>query len=263
LVGVFVVTALAAAWLAPRAPDAQDITQRLRPPRSLAPGEGEGILGTDQLGRDLLSRIIHGARISLSVSALATVGAAAIGASLGTLSGFYGGIVDHVIMRVADCQMAFPYLLLAIAFMLVVPPSVVNIAVVLAISGWVVYARVTRVNALALRGQEFVIAANAIGARDRRILLRHIAPNLIPTITVLATTQVAQFIIAEAALSFLGSSCSPSVPSWGNMMNEGRQYLDSAWWIEVFPGVAIILATAGVGLLGDWLRDVVDPHLRV
>ena len=263
LVAAFVAAALSAPWLAPRAPDAQDITRRLTPPRYGWAGASGFALGSDQLGRDVLSRIIYGARISLSVSALATCGAAVAGTILGTLSGFYGGVADQVLMRVVDVQMAFPYLLLAIAFMLVVPPSIPNIAIVLAISGWVVYARIVRINTLALREREFVAAAYAIGARNRRILAGHIVPNLVPTMTVLATTQIAQFIVAEAALSFLGLGLPPGVPSWGNLMNEGRQYLDSAWWLEVFPGCAIIVATAGVGLLGDWLRDIVDPHLHI
>ncbi len=263
LVGVFVIGGVVAPWLAPHPPQEQQIALRLRPPAFLEGGTSGYLLGTDQLGRDVLSRIIYGARISLSVSGLATLGAAGVGTLLGTLSGFYGGAAEQILMRLVEVQMAFPYLLLAIAFMLVVPPNIVNIAIVLAISGWVVHARVMRVNALALRGQEFVVAASAIGARDHRILLRHIAPNLLPTVTVLATTQIAQFIIAESALSFLGVGLPPSMPSWGNIMNDGRQYLDSAWWIEVFAGLAIILATAGVGLLGDWLRDALDPHLRV
>jgi len=263
LVTAFVTAAASAPWLAPRAPDAQDITQRLTPPRYGGAEASGFVLGSDQLGRDVLSRIIYGARISLSVSALATFGAAIAGTTLGALSGFYGGVADQVLMRVVDVQMAFPYLLLAIAFMLVVPPSIPNIAVVLAISGWVLYARIVRINTVALREREFVAAAYAIGAPNGRILAGHIVPNLVPTITVLATTQIAQFIVAEAALSFLGLGLPPSVPSWGNLMNEGRQYLDSAWWLEVFPGCAIIVATAGVGLLGDWLRDIVDPHLHL
>lgn len=262
LVGVFVAAALAAPGLAPRTPQDQEIALRLRPP-AFAGGTAGYLLGTDQLGRDVLTRIIYGARISLTVSFLATAIAAVAGTLLGTLSGFYGGVVDQALMRVVEVQMAFPYLLLAIAFMLVVPASVVSIAIVLAVTGWVIYARIMRANALTLREREFVMAATAMGAPDRRILLRHIAPNLIPTMTVLATTQLAQFIIAESALSFLGVGLPPGVPSWGNIMNDGRQYLNSAWWIEVFAGLAIILATAGVGLVGDWLRDVVDPHLRV
>ena len=258
LVGAFVVAAAAAPYLAPALPDAQDIAHRLAPPSY----GGAFFLGSDRLGRDLASRILYGARISLVVSALATTIAVASGTALGTAAGFYGGAVDRVLMRIVDAQMAFPYLLLAIAFMLVVPPSIPNIALVLGVTGWVVYARVMRVAVLALREREFVLAATAVGARERRVLLRHIVPNLIPTVVVLATTQVAQFILAEAALSFLGLGLPPNVPSWGNLVNDGREYLDSAWWIEVFPGLAIVVATAGVGLLGDWLRDVLDPHLR-
>ena len=202
LVSAFMATAVLAPWLAPASPDAQDIAHRLQSPSYLS--RGGFVLGSDRLGRDLLSRIIYGARISLVVSALATVTAVVSGTALGTLAGFYGGAVDRVLMRIVDAQMAFPYLLLAIAFMLVVPPSIPNIALVLGITGWVVYARVTRINVLSLRQREFVVAATALGARDRRVLVRHILPNLIPTITVLATTQIAQFILAEAALSFLG-----------------------------------------------------------
>jgi peptide/nickel transport system permease protein len=249
--------------LAPHDALVQDITARLRPPAWQPLGSLDNLLGTDQLGRDLLSRIIFGARASLTASLSAVVLASALGVGLGLLSGYYGRLVDQVIMRLADVQLAFPFLLLAITLMAVFPPNLLTVVIVLAISGWVTYARLARGQILSLREREFVAAARVLGASDGRIMLRHILPNLVPTIIVVATVQVAQFILVEAALSFLGLGIRPPTPSWGNMINEGQEYIFRAWWIETFPGIAIVVAVSGVGLLGDWLRDTLDPRLRI
>ena len=263
LAGTVVLVAALGPVFAPADPTSQQISQRLRPPVWQHNGTQEHILGTDQLGRDLLSRLLYGARTSLVISLSAAVVAALLGVSLGVLAGFYRGWLDEIIMRVVEIQLAFPYLLLAITIMAMLQPSIRNVVLVLAISGWVVHARLVRGITLALAHKEFVVSARALGCSDARLIARHILPNLLAVTTVLFTLQVAQFVIAESALSFLGLGIRPPTPSWGSIMNEGRQYLEMAWWIETFPGFAIMLATTGVGLLGDWLRDVLDPQLKV
>ncbi len=260
---VVLLAAVFAPVLAPHDPIAQDITARLRPPAWQPPlGSPDHLLGTDQLGRDLLSRIIHGAQASLVVALSAVALSGVVGVCLGLLSGYYGRLLDQVIMRLADIQLAFPFLLLAITLMAVFPPTLTTVVLVLAISGWVTYARLVRGQILTLREKEFVAAARVVGAGDGRIMARHILPNVVPTIIVIGTVQVAQFILAEAALSFLGLGIRPPTPSWGNIINEGQEYIFRAWWIETFPGIAIVVAVSGVGLLGDWLRDMLDPRLK-
>lgn len=263
IVGCVLLVAIFGPWLAPADPLAQDISQRLHPPFWQTGGSATHLLGTDQLGRDLLSRLLYGARISLTISIGAASFAAIVGIVLGLISGYYRGWLDEIIMRLVEIQLAFPFLLLAITIMAVLQASLRNIILVLAISGWVVYARLVRGNTLALAETEFVVSARALGCSDFRIIFRHILPNLVGVATVVFTLQVAQFIIAESALSFLGLGIRPPQPSWGTIMNEGREYLNLAWWVETFPGVAILIATTGIGLLGDWLRDVLDPRLRV
>jgi peptide/nickel transport system permease protein len=263
LCAITVLVALLAPALAPTDPLAQDITARLRPPVWHPLGLPAHPLGTDQLGRDLLSRVIYGARPSLVVALAAVALAAIAGVSLGLLAGYYSGAIDQLSMRLADIQLAFPFLLLAITLMAVFPPTLTTVILVLALSGWVTYARLVRAQVLTLREKEFVIAARTIGSDDARVLLRHVLPNVLPIITIVGTVQVAQFILAEAALSFLGLGIRPPTPSWGNIINEGQEYIFQAWWIETFPGLAIVAAVSGVGLLGDWLRDALDPRLRV
>jgi peptide/nickel transport system permease protein len=263
IVGVVIVMAVLGPMLAPADPIEQEISQRLRPPVWQTGGSSAHLLGTDQLGRDLFSRLLYGARISLTISIGAASFAAIVGVVLGLVSGYYRGWLDEIVMRLVEIQLAFPFLLLAITIMAVLQPSMRNVILVLAISGWVVYGRLVRANTLALAETEFVVAARALGCSDVRIIFRHILPNLVGVATVVFTLQVAQFIIAESALSFLGLGVQPPQPSWGTIMNEGREYLNIAWWVETFPGIAILIATTGIGLLGDWLRDVLDPRLRV
>lgn len=262
IVGLVLLIAIFGPWLAPHDPLNQDISQRLHPPAWQHGGSTTHLLGTDQLGRDLLSRLLYGARISLTISIGAAVAAAIVGVVLGLVAGYFRGWLDEIIMRLVEIQLAFPFLLLAITIMAVLEANMRNVILVLAVSGWVVYARLVRGNTLGLTEKEFVVSARALGCSDARIIFRHILPNLIGVTTVVFTLQVAQFIIAESALSFLGLGIRPPQPSWGSIMNEGREYLDIAWWVETFPGIAILIATTGVGLLGDWLRDVLDPRLR-
>jgi peptide/nickel transport system permease protein len=263
LVGIMVLAGLLAPVVAPQDPKAVDITQRLKPPAWAAHGSSAHVLGTDALGRDLLSRIIYGARISLSVGIIAVVLAALIGVTLGLVAGYYGRTIDNAIMRAVDIMFAFPFLLLAMTWMAIFQPSRGSVVSVLVLTGWATFCRMVRGQVLAIREREYVAAARVIGVPDRRLITSHIFPNLMATVTVVGTMMLAQFILAEAALSFLGLGVEPQTPTWGEIVNEGRNYITQAWWIETFPGLAIVLTVSGIGLLGDWLRDVLDPRLRV
>ena len=249
--------ALLAPVITPYDPVDQDLSRRMKPP-----GRAH-VLGTDDFGRDILSRIMWGSRISLAVGAAAVVIGALFGSLVGFAAGYFGGASDHLLMRAMDIMMAFPTLLLAIALIAVLRPSVGSVIVVLAVTGWVTYARLIRAQVLALREREFIVAVHALGGDDTRVIVRHLFPNLVPILLAIATIQLAQFILAESALSFLGLGVPPTVPSWGGMINEGRDYIWNAWWIETFPGLAIVLIVSGVGLVGDWLRDRADPRLRL
>src|SRR5207253_1228700 len=220
------------------------------------------LLGTDHLGRDVFSRVIYGARVSLLVGFAAVVVGGIVGATLGLLAGFRGGWADSMIMTLADAQLAFPFILLAIGIIAVLGPSFPNLIVVVGLSGWVTYARVLRAQVLALRQRDFVHAILALGGSVPRILARHILPNVASTFMVIATLELARAIVLEATLSFLGLGIQPPTPSWGGMIHEGREYLDSAWWISMCPGVVLLLSSLVVSRLGDWLRDVLDPTLR-
>ncbi|MEA2512481.1 MAG: peptide/nickel transport system permease protein [Thermomicrobiales bacterium] len=263
LLGLAVLAAILAPLLAPHDPELADITLRLKPPVWSDGGTSTNLLGTDALGRDLLSRVIFGARISLSVCLLAVALAGLVGVTLGLLAGFYGGIVDNVVMRLVDIMFAFPFLLLAITWMAIFSPGQRNVVTILVLTGWATFCRMVRGQVLAGREREYVMAARVIGASNGRLIARHILPNLLATITVVGTMMLAQFILAEAALSFLGLGVEPQTPTWGGLVNEGREYISTAWWIETFPGLAIVMTVSGIGLLGDWLRDVFDPRLRV
>jgi peptide/nickel transport system permease protein len=258
---VLVLTALA--LLAPAlplpSPTGSELTARLQAP-DFAGGHP---FGTDQLGRDLLSRVTWGARISLAVGFTTVFLAGGIGVLMGLVAGYFGGWVDNVIMRLVDVLLAFPFLVLAIALVAVLRPSLLTVIVVLSLWGWLAYARLTRGVTLSLREKEFVEAARVVGAPDRRILLRHILPNILPSVLVLATFQVAQMMVAESALSFLGLGIPPPTPSWGSIIGEGRQYVSSAWWLTTLPGLVLTLCVLGVGFIGDWLRDLLDPRLKL
>jgi len=262
LLAIAVVLAVAPQTIAPLDPLRVDVMRRLLPPVWLAGGSAGNPLGTDQLGRDILSRIIHGARVSVFVATAAVGTAGLIGITLGVASGFFGGWVDRVSMRVADVQLAFPAILLAIALVAVLGPGFWKVVIVLTATGWVNFARVVRGAALTLRGQEFVDAARGIGARPSRIIMRHIVPNLLGPTVVVATLELARVIIVEASLGFLGLGVQPPTPSWGNMLSDARNYVATAWWLSTFPGFAIALTCLSVNLVGDWVRDTLDPRLR-
>jgi peptide/nickel transport system permease protein len=220
------------------------------------------LLGTDYLGRDLLSRIMYGTRVSLVVGVCAVLIQVLIGVSLGLVAGYYGGKLDSVISFLVNCMMGFPFILLAMSLVAVLGPSLENIIVALGFTGWPVFTRVTRIETFRLREREFVLAATAQAFSTARILSRHILPNLLPSIVVLGTVEVARAIIQESLLSFLGLGIKPPTPSWGTMLAEGRNYMLLQWWLAAFPGAAIFLSALGINLLGDALRDLIDPHLR-
>jgi peptide/nickel transport system permease protein len=263
IVAALVITSIFAPLLAPHPPGEQELSKRLRPPAWLAGSNPAHLLGTDQLGRDILSRIIYGSRVSLSVGIMAVAISGTLGVLLGLLAGYYGGKVEVVIMRAADIQLAFPFILLAILIIAVVGSGLQNIIIILGIAGWMIYARIVRGEVLSVREQEYIEAARTIGAGDARILFRHILPNVMAPVIVIATFAVANVIIAEAALSFLGLGVEPSIPTWGGMLADGRAYVGTAWWLATFPGLAIMITVLGINLVGDWARDVLDPRLRV
>lgn len=258
---VVIFLALAASFVSPADPVRQDLGIALKPPSWMG-GPANSPLGTDNLGRDIFSRIAYGSRVSLVVGISAVLIAGTIGTSLGLLSGFRGGWLGAVIMRLADFQLSVPFLVLAIAVVGAVGPSFTNLIIVLGVTGWVPYARVIRGEVLALREREFILAARAVGASGLRIMVNHLRPNITASVTVIASLEVARMIISEAALSFLGLGVQPPTPSWGGMVADGRNYLESAWWISTFPGIAIAVTVLGINLLGDWLRDILDPYLR-
>ena len=259
---VLVVAAVAAPVIAPYDPIRQSLRGRLSAP-TLAGADGKAhLLGTDHLGRDVLSRAIYGARVSLLVGLAAVVVGGIVGASLGLLAGFRGGWTDSIIMTLADAQLAFPFILLAIGIIAVLGPSFPTLIVVIGLSGWVTYARVLRSQVLVLRSREFVDAIHALGGSVSRVIARHILPNVLSSLVVIATLELARAIVLEATLSFLGLGVQPPTPSWGGMVHEGREYLDSAWWISTAPGIVLMLTSIIVSRTGDWLRDLLDPTLR-
>ncbi|MFQ3567414.1 MAG: ABC transporter permease [Aggregatilineales bacterium] len=264
---ILAIVALAAIFgpeIAPRDPNRQALTSRLRPPmQQNVVNEIEHILGTDGLGRDVLSRLIYGARVSLMVGLTAVMIGGTLGTVLGMVGGYFGGITDDIIGRLADIQLAFPFILLAIMVLVVLGPGVPNLVLVLGIGQWVTYARIARAETIAQREKEYVEAARSIGQRDRAIVFKTILPNIFAPIIVIASFNVASVILAEASLSFLGLGVPPTVPTWGGMLAESRdQLLAGAWWLAVFPGLAIMLTVLSLNILGDWLRDFLDPRLR-
>jgi peptide/nickel transport system permease protein len=258
-----VLMALLADAFVPRSPVAQQIRLRLKPPGFVDARSGQTLwLGTDHLGRDIFSRLIYGSRISLIVSLPAVAISAAIGLTLGLMAGFYGSWCESVVMRLVDLQLAFPFILLALSLVALLGPSLPNIILVFALTTWPVYARTTRGAVLALREQEFVQAARSLGASDARTLWHHVLPNILSPVLVLASFEVARMIILESALGFLGLGVQPPIPTWGNMLADGRDYIRDAWWIAAFPGLIIMITAAGVNFLGDGLRDLFDPTMQ-
>jgi peptide/nickel transport system permease protein len=258
---VLVLTSLFAPLLAPADPIKTGFATRVRPPSILGYDSGF-LLGSDNLGRDVLSRILYGGRISLWVAARGVIGAGLIGVALGLVSGYVGGWLDDVVQRIVDVQLSFPVIMLAIAFVAVVGTSETALVGVLIVSGWVIFARTVRASVLTVKHNDYVLAAHALGAGGRRIVLRHLLPNVTAPIIVVATVQLASMLLLESGLSFLGLGIQAPTPSWGKMLAEGRDYLSNAWWIATMPGIAISLAVLGANLLGDGLRDLLDPSLR-
>jgi peptide/nickel transport system permease protein len=255
--------AVLAPRLAPWDPGGQMLLKRLRPPVWQERGLREHPLGTDHLGRDILSRILYGGRISLGVGVTAMTLSALIGVTLGLLAGFFGGRADAFIMRVVDVFLAIPYILLAMGVVFALGPSLLNVILVMAVTRWVQFARIVRADVLSIREREFVAGARARGNRPLRLLLHHVLPNALTPIIVVATLELAFMIIYESALSFLGLGVQPPTPTWGWMLADGRNYIATAWWLATFPGLAIMLTVLAVNLLGDWLRDTLDPRLKV
>ncbi len=254
--------AIAPSLIAPRDAFVQDLSLRLLPPSWEPRGQAQYWLGTDQLGRDTVARIIHGARITLLVSVLAVVVSAVIGIAAGLAAGFHGGWTDAVILRLIDMQLAFPLILLVIAVVAVVGPSLTNLVIVMGLSGWPRFARIVRGSVLTVRHLEFVDAARAIGASQLRIMARHILPNIMSAIIVYASFEVARMILLEATLSFLGLGVQPPTPTWGGMISEGRRYVNQSWTVAVAPGIAIAAVILAFNILGDALRDALDPQLE-
>ena len=253
-----VVAAVFAPWLAAHDPLSANFAAFLKPPGT--PGHP---LGTDQLGRDLLARVLYGAQLALFIGACTVVITAVVGGLLGLLAGFVERWPSTVLMRVADVQLSFPFILLALTINAIVGLGLRNIIISLSAAGWVIYARVVRAEVLSVKQRDFVQAAAALGMGRARLLFRHILPNVAPSIVVVASLQFSQFIVAEAAISFLGFGVQPPTPAWGSMLSESRDFLYIAWWLAAFPGAALALTALGVNLLGDWLRDTLDPKLRV
>jgi ABC-type dipeptide/oligopeptide/nickel transport system permease subunit len=257
---IVVGAAIAAPWVAPHDPAKQSLLRRFTPPVWQSGGNPAYPLGTDQVGRDVLSRIIHGARISLLVGVSAVIVSVLVGVTAGLLSGFIGGKVDSVIGTVVDVNLSFPQILLALAFVAAIGPSLMTIIVILGVTGWERYVRVVRAEVMALREKEFIEAARAIGVGRFRIIFRHVLPNTVSSIVVLSTLQVAQAILAEAALSFLGVGSGRAYPTWGQMISLGRDFVTVAWWLPTLPGFAILLTVLAINLVGDRLRDALDPR---
>ena len=258
----FLLTAIAAPFVTSHDPIRQDLASTLLPPAWEEGGKSDHLLGTDSLGRDVLSRLVYGSRVSLSVGFFSVFIGLAFGTWLGLLAGFFGGWLETLIMRIADMQLAMPFMLMAIAAIGAFGPSMLSVVIVLALGIWPSYARMVRGEVLSVKQSEFIEAARVAGCRPVRLILRHILPNVLNTIVVMATLNFGMMIIFEGGLSFLGIGVQPPTPSWGGMLADGRAYVTVAWHLAVFPGLAIILVVLGTNVFGDWLRDVLDPKRK-
>lgn len=263
IVLLVVLTAPLASVLAPHDPAYMDASNMLAPPAWSEGGSMEHILGTDNLGRDILSRIIYGTQVSLLVGITSVVIAGIIGAIMGLISGYYGGFIDTVVMRLVDAFLAIPGILITLVILSIVGPGLWTLIIVLGVTNWVGYARIVRSEVLSVKEREYVKAAQSIGVRDAKIMMKHLLPNVASSFIVVSTLSVASTIIAEASLSFLGMGIQPPTVSWGIMLNSGKDYLAESWWVATFPGLAITFTTLGIIFLGDWLRDVLDPRIQM
>ncbi|HEY3066232.1 MAG TPA: ABC transporter permease [Methylomirabilota bacterium] len=262
IIAIFVLVAFLAPLLSPADPYEQALRLRFRPPAWEEGGSWQHPLGTDRLGRDMLARIVWGSRVSLAAGVVTVLLASAFGAAVGLVAGYYGGRVDAFLMRATDATLSFPVILLALILAVTVGPSFTNVVIAIAVILWARYARVIRGQVLTLMELDFIAQARVAGAGAWRIITRHLVPNTLNTLVVLVTLQIGYVIILEASLSFLGAGIPPPTPAWGSMIAEGRDFVTSAWWVSCFPGVAILLVVLAFNLLGDWLRDTLDPKLR-
>ncbi len=262
IVVLLVVIAIFAPLIAPHSPIDHDITRKNLPPAWSEKGSNTYLLGTDTLGRDLLSRIIYGARVSLTVAAVSLLSGTVIATFLAITAGYFGGVVDEIISRIVDIWLGLPFIMVALILYLALGGSLATIAILLVLLAWTGGYRNVRAEVLSLKTRDYVLMAKVVGASTRWIFLKHLLPGVLNTVIVLATLRVSSLILAEAFLSFLGAGIPPPTPSWGNMIAEGRSYLRDAWWISVFPGIALILTSAALSFLGDWIRDFTDPRLR-
>ena len=256
-----VLMAIFADVLAPFDPNGINIVDRLSPPFSEKNGVYH-VLGTDALGRDILSRIIYGSRISLLIGVCAVCVGALVGVTFGLLSGFKGGAWDNVIMRITDVQLAIPFLILALAVIAILGNGLVNVVMVIGLTSWMLYARTVRAEVMSIKNQDFVLMAKAMGVSETKIMLRHILPNVSSSIIVISSLQVARVILFEASLSFLGLGVPPDITTWGSMISDGRNYLNNAWWIATIPGLSIFFTVIGINLVGNRIRDLLDPKLK-
>jgi peptide/nickel transport system permease protein len=262
IVSILIVCALGAPVLAPRSPVEGSLGERLIPPMGMEGWKAEHPLGTDRHGRDVLSRLVYGARISLSVSVVGILLTGTLGSLIGLIAGFYGGWTEAVLMRLVDVSLSLPGILIAVLLSVAFEPSFTNVIIVVIFLLWPSYARLTRGETLGLKQQDFVALARTAGCSNGTIMFRHIVPNLIPSILVLATLHVGYVIVLEAALSFLGVGIPPPTPSWGVMVADGRGLIERAWWVSILPGIAILVTVLSLNMLGDWVRDRLDPKLR-
>ena len=262
IIGLIVLAAAVGPTISSHDPLRQDLGGRLRPPAWVAGGDPAYPLGTDQLGRDVLTRLVYGARTSLLIGFGAVLLSGTAGTLLGLIAGYYGGLADRAIMRLADIQFSFPFILLVITLVAVLGPGLGSVVLAMAVGGWATYARVVRAQVLALKGREFVEAARCLGAGSLEILYRHIFPGTVGPLSVIGTYSVGQMMVFAAALDFLGLGIQPPTPAWGTMLADGLAYLDTAWWLNVFPGLALVLTVLGLNLVGDAIRAAADPRLR-
>lgn len=262
IVAFIALAAILAPWISPHDPAALDPLLRLKPPIWMEGSIPEHILGTDNLGRDILSRLIYGARVSLIVGIGAVIVSGVVGTLLGLVAGFYGKWLNTLIMRIADAFHAIPSILLMLVMLAVVGPGLTTLIFVIGLTSWVSYARVIRGEVLSLKERDYVKAARGVGAKSSRIMMRHIMPNIIPTFIVLSGMNVATTILMESSLSFLGLGIKPPQVSWGSMLSDGKQYIATSWWVATLPGLAITITVLGVIFLGDWLRDMLDPRMN-
>lgn len=262
VLAVLVFVTIFASQVAPHSFRETDLRQRNAPPIWLEGGSSERILGGDVVGRDILSRLIHGARVTVMVASISLVSGAIIGTAIGLIAGYYGGLIDELLMRIVDIWFSIPFILFALVVVLSFEPSLQVVLIMLAVLAWSAFVRNIRAEVLMLKTTEYVAASRVAGASMFRIIFRHMLPGVFNTILVLASLRVGQLILAEASLSFLGAGIPAPTPAWGVMVADGRNYLDSAWWVSTFPGIAIGLTVMSFNFLGDWLRDKLDPRLR-